>query len=265
MTLIQIKKLTRTYNIVDGTELKERQNLFYGLDMEIAKGEFVSVVGPSGSGKTTLLNMIGGLDSIADRDRIKVIDQATGKASMIPATQGSGQILIDCEDITQLKGNQRSDFINTHIGFIFQFHHLIPELTALDNVALPMRIGGIKQNEARERAHLLLDKVGLGRYASKKPTILSGGEKQRVAIARALANNPSILLADEPTGSLHPSLKEEILQIFFELNHRDGVTVLMVTHDVDKLKNEDGTPRVGRFFDLGHHQEQHNQTIGVKS
>ena len=253
MTLIHIEKLTRTYHIVDGMRLKQRQPLFRELDLQIGEGEFVSVVGPSGSGKTTLLNIIGGLDSIEDRQRIKIREDE--KERWIPSREGSGRVFIDDEDITRLKGNRKSDFINRNIGFIFQFHHLIPELTALENVALPMRIGGHGLKEAQQRAMGQLARLEMTHNAGKKPAILSGGEKQRVAIARALANNPRILLADEPTGSLHPTLKEEILQIFIDLNQRDGVTILMVTHDVNLIQNGNGDPRVGRFFDLGLHQK----------
>lgn len=196
--IIEIKKLTRMYNITDGTELKEPQVLYQDLTLSIKAGEFISIVGPSGCGKTTLLNIIGGLDSLREKGKLKVIDPKTGKEKTIPQAEGDGQILINNEDIALLKGNKKAEFINKYIGFIFQFHHLIPELTALQNVALPMKIQGRSNKEANKRAYELLLEMGLENGANKTPAVLSGGEKQRVAIARALINDPKILLADEP-------------------------------------------------------------------
>lgn len=254
MSLIQIKKLRRTYHIIDDMQLVKSQHLFHSLDMNIDQGEFVSVVGPSGSGKTTLLNIIGCLDSISDSREVK-IRNGHGEQKIKPR-EGSGEVSIKGQDITKLRGNHKADFMNKEIGFIFQFHHLIPELTALENVALPLRIAGKSKREAQGRALEQLTRLDMKANASKKPSILSGGEKQRVAIARALANEPTILLADEPTGSLHPNLKQEIMQIFIDLN-REGLTIMMVTHDIELILDKHQNPLVGRFFDLGLHQKQH--------
>lgn len=233
--MIVVKDLNRTYNIVEDGHLKMQQQLYDDFDMHIQEGEFVAIVGDSGCGKSTLLNVIGMLDSLQDRRFVKVLDKETNKEKSIPEVEGTGDILIKGKNITELSGNARSDFLNKNIGFIFQFHHLIPELTALQNVALPMRISGKSKKESNNRAMALLKEMDLSEYASKPPSVLSGGEKQRVAIARALVNKPSILLADEPTGSLHPKFKTDILNLFLKLNKDRGLTILMVTHDIGSL------------------------------
>ena len=248
--IIQVKKLTRIYNVTDGEKLKGQQVLYRDLDLSIREGEFVSIVGPSGCGKTTLLNIIGGLDSLSEKKKRKVIDSETGREMMVPEAEGDGQVFIDKEDISMLQGNRKAEFINKNIGFIFQFHHLIPELTALQNVALPMKIQGKSNKEAYRRATELLGEMGLSGDVDKKPTVLSGGEKQRVAIARALSNNPKILLADEPTGSLHPELKLEIIELFCRLNRERDVTILMVTHDRDSLYDDNYNLKIHRFIKL---------------
>jgi len=250
MNIIEIKKLTRIYNITDGKELRCKQMLYKDLDLSISRGEFVAIVGPSGCGKTTLLNIIGGLDSIGEKGKIKIIDKANGNEIMIPEAEGDGEVIIGEEDIAKLKGNRKAEFINKNIGFIFQFHHLIPELTALQNVALPMKIQGKSNREAHKRALELLEEMGLSGGADKKPAVLSGGEKQRVAIARALINNPKIILADEPTGSLHPELKDEVIELFCKLNREKNVTILMVTHDRGSLYDRQQRLRIHRFFKL---------------
>lgn len=236
--MVVVKNLSRTYNILEGKRLKMRQQLYDNFNMTVEEGQFVAIVGDNGCGKSTLLNIIGMLDSLQDRRYVKIIDKLTKKEKKIPQVESSGHIFINEQDITALYGNARADYLNKHIGFIFQFHHLIPELTALQNVALPMRIGGKSKKVAQARAMVLLDDVGLHDDASKYPAVLSGGEKQRVAIARALTNQPRILLADEPTGSLHPEFKAEILELFLRLNREKNLTILMVTHDVGSLYEE---------------------------
>lgn len=253
--MITVNNLNRTYNIIEGQALK-KQVLYKNLNLNVKAGEFVAVVGTSGCGKSTLLNMIGMLDSVKERDYVTIINDKTSQKESIPSIEGSGQILLDGQDVTELKGNAKAEFINKYIGFIFQFHHLIPELTALQNVALPMRIQGKSKQEANKNAQLLLEEMELGEYQSKKPAVLSGGEKQRVAIARALINHPKILLADEPTGSLHPKMKQDILERFIKLNRDKGITILMVTHDVDSLYNEDRQLKIDRLISLSKVEEE---------
>ena len=179
-----------------------------GIDLTINKGEIVSIVGPSGAGKTTLLQIIGTLDR-ADE----------------------GTVIIDGTDVSKLSTKKLSDFRNKHIGFVFQFHQLLPEFTALENVMIPAFIAGMSKKEAKERGMELLQYMGLADRASHKPQELSGGEKQRVAVARALVNNPDVILADEPSGSLDTKNKEELHQLFFDLRDKFGQTFVIVTHD----------------------------------
>lgn len=179
-----------------------------GIDLTINRSEVVSIVGPSGAGKTTLLQIIGTLDR--------------------PDT---GTIEIAGEDISRLSTKKLADFRNRHIGFVFQFHQLLPEFTALENVMIPALIGGTSKKVARQRAEELLEFMGLSERASHKPAEMSGGEKQRVAVARALVNNPDVILADEPSGSLDSKNKEELHQLFFDLRDRFGQTFVIVTHD----------------------------------
>jgi lipoprotein-releasing system ATP-binding protein len=258
--IIEIKQLTRIYNVTDGRELRCKQVLYEAIDLSVKEGEFVAIVGPSGCGKTTLLNIIGGLDSIREKGRLKVIDKTTNKEIIIPEAEGEGQVFIDEEDISMLRENRKAEFINKNIGFIFQFHHLIPELTALQNVALPMKIMGKSKKEAHKRAYQLLEEMGLAHGVDKKPAVLSGGEKQRVAIARALINNPKILLADEPTGSLHPELKQGIIDLFCQLNEEKKVTILLVTHDRNSLYDEKHNLKIHRFIKLPIEKEDKNKT-----
>ena len=177
------------------------------IDLTIQKGEIVSIVGPSGAGKTTLLQIIGTLDR--------------------PDT---GSVIIDGIDTTTLSQKKLSDFRNRHIGFVFQFHQLLPEFTAIENIMIPAYIAGVNTKEARRRAEELLQFMGLSDRAKHKPNELSGGEKQRVAVARALINNPDVL-ADEPSGSLDSKNKEELHQLFFDLRDKYGQTFVIVTHD----------------------------------
>lgn len=179
-----------------------------GIDLTINRSEVVSIVGPSGAGKTTLLQIIGTLDR--------------------PDT---GTIEIAGKDISRLSTKKLADFRNRHIGFVFQFHQLLPEFTALENVMIPALIGGTSKKAARQRAEELLEFMGLSERASHKPAEMSGGEKQRVAVARALVNNPDVILADEPSGSLDSKNKEELHQLFFDLRDRFGQTFVIVTHD----------------------------------
>lgn len=189
-----------------------------GIDLEIAKGEVVSIVGPSGAGKTTLLQIMGTLDK-AD----------------------TGSVVINGTDISQLSANKLADFRNQNIGFVFQFHQLLPEFTAEENILIPAMIGGVKKSEAKQRCAELLEFLGLTDRAKHKPAELSGGEKQRIAVARALINNPSVIFADEPSGSLDSKNKQELHQLFFDLREKYGQTFVIVTHDEELAKTTDRT------------------------
>ena len=179
-----------------------------GIDLTIDKGEVVSIVGPSGAGKTTLLQIIGTLD----RPDI-------------------GTVCVDGIDTTQLSQKKLSDFRNRHIGFVFQFHQLLPEFTAMENIMIPAYIAGTSNKAAHQRAEELLRFMNLSDRAHHKPNELSGGEKQRVAVARALVNSPAVILADEPSGSLDTKNKAELHQLFFDLRDQFGQTFVIVTHD----------------------------------
>ena len=179
-----------------------------GIDLHIDKGEVVSIVGPSGAGKTTLLQIMGTLDR-----------------------PDSGSVVVDSVDVSSLKQKKLSDFRNLHVGFVFQFHQLLPEFTAIENIMIPAYIAGKSPKEAKQRAMELLDFMALSDRATHKPNELSGGEKQRVAVARALVNNPAVILADEPSGSLDTKNKTELHQLFFDLRDKFGQTFVIVTHD----------------------------------
>lgn len=179
-----------------------------GVDLEISKGEIVSIVGPSGSGKSTLLHILGTLD----------------KADM-------GTVTMNNTVISSLNGNKLAAFRNKHIGFVFQFHHLLPEFTALENVCIPGWLAGRKKNEVKEEAKRLLDMLNLPDRKENKPNQLSGGEQQRVAVARALINKPEIVFADEPTGNLDTANAQELHQLFFDLRKQFSQTFLIVTHN----------------------------------
>lgn len=189
-----------------------------GIDLTIDKGEVVSIVGPSGAGKTTLLQIMGTLDK--------------------PDT---GRILLNGTEINRLKERELAAFRNREIGFVFQFHQLLPEFTALENVTIPALIQGVSSGEACRRAVEMLEFMGLSERASHKPAELSGGEKQRVAVARALINHPSVVLADEPSGSLDTHNKEELHRLFFELRDKLGQTFVIVTHDEGLASQTDRT------------------------
>lgn len=187
-----------------------------GVDIEIKKGEVASIVGPSGSGKSTLLHILGTLDK-ADK----------------------GAVTMNNTNIHLLTGNKLSAFRNKHIGFVFQFHHLLPEFTALENVCIPGWLAGRKKNEVKEEAIQLLNMLGLSHRMENKPNQLSGGEQQRVAVARALINKPDIVFADEPTGNLDSSNAQELHRIFFDLRDKFNQTFLIVTHNEELAQLSD--------------------------
>lgn len=187
-----------------------------GVDLQIAQGEIVSIVGPSGSGKSTLLHILGTLDK-----------------------PDKGQVSINSQSIDFSLDRQVADFRNHHIGFVFQFHHLLPEFTALENVCIPGWIAGRKKKEVSDRAVALLDSLGLGSRIDHKPQALSGGEQQRVAVARALINDPKVIFADEPTGNLDSATAKELHQLFFDLRKQFGQTFLIVTHNEELARMSD--------------------------
>ena len=189
-----------------------------GIDLEIEKGEIVSIVGPSGAGKTTLLQIMGTLD-----------------------TPDAGSVRIGDTEVSRMKERDLSRFRNLHIGFVFQFHQLLPEFTALENVLIPALIAGRSRREAKEAAFEMLSLMGLAERAEHKPSQLSGGEKQRVAVARALINHPDVVLADVPSGSLDTHNKADLHQLFFDLRTRLGQTFVIVTHDESLAQTTDRT------------------------
>ncbi|NPD93176.1 ABC transporter ATP-binding protein [Xylanibacter muris] len=197
--MIDIKGITKSFGTLQ---------VLKGIDLHIGKGEMVSIVGPSGAGKTTLLQIMGTLDR-----------------------PDSGRIVIDGVDVGALGASRMAAFRNRHIGFVFQFHQLLPEFTAMENIMIPAYIAGTSNRDAARRAGELLDFMGLSHRAAHKPNELSGGEKQRVAVARALVNSPAVILADEPSGSLDTKNREELYQLFFELRDKFAQTFVIVTHD----------------------------------
>ena len=252
MAFIEVRDLHRTYRTLEGAKVATEQTVFQGFALDIEEGEMVAIVGPSGCGKSTLLNLIGGLDSVSARE---VVEVRNGRGRQEIATlEGRGSIRVGDFAMSSEGGATKADFMNRHIGFVFQFHHLIPELTALDNVALPRMIGGESRTAARRVASQMLARVNLADHGDKEPAVLSGGEKQRVAIARALINEPSVVLADEPTGSLDPKLKGTIFDLLRALNREEGITVVLVTHDLSLLDDGEGGHRVDRIVTLGEAQ-----------
>lgn len=187
-----------------------------GVDLEVKRAEIVAIVGSSGAGKSTLLHILGSLD-----------------------TPSAGEVWLNGINIFQLRGRQLSDFRNRHIGFVFQFHHLLPEFTALENVSMPALIAGKKKKAVREKAVYLLETLGLKERMEHKPGKLSGGEQQRVAVARALVNEPDLVMADEPTGNLDSQNAKELHELFFELRNRLQQTFVIVTHNEELAKMSD--------------------------
>ena len=207
--MIQLEGITKSFGSLQ---------VLKGIDLTIDKGEVVSIVGPSGAGKTTLLQIMGTLDK-----------------------PDAGRIILNNVEVNRLKDKEQAAFRNKEIGFVFQFHQLLPEFTALENVMIPSLINGVSGKNARKEAEAMLDFLGLSERASHKPAELSGGEKQRVAVARALINHPSVVLADEPSGSLDTQNKEELHRLFFELRDKLDQTFVIVTHDESLAAQTDRT------------------------
>lgn len=197
--MIELDNITRSFGSLQ---------VLKGISIKVDNGEVISITGPSGAGKTTLLQIMGSLDR-----------------------PDGGRVLYDGQDITRMGEKELSAFRNKHIGFVFQFHQLLPEFTALENIMIPMLIAGNGMKQASARAKELLEMLGLADRAQHKPSELSGGEKQRIAVARALANQPDVILADEPSGSLDTKNKEELHKLFFNLRDKLGQTFVIVTHD----------------------------------
>lgn len=208
-SMIQLHGITKNFGSLQ---------VLRGIDLQVNRGEVVAIVGPSGAGKTTLLQIMGTLDR-----------------------PDEGEVIIDGENVSRLSATKIAHFRNKNIGFVFQFHQLLPEFTALENVMIPALIGGTSKKEARQRAQELLDFMGLADRAEHKPNQLSGGEKQRVAVARALVNHPAVVFADEPSGSLDTHNKEELHRLFFDLRDRIGQTFVIVTHDEALASQTDRT------------------------
>lgn len=209
--LLETKELSKHFS-----EGELRVDVLKGINFSINKNESVAIIGASGSGKSTLLHLLGGLD--------------------IPDT---GEIVINGEDISKLNDEQRGEMRNKHLGFIYQFHHLLPEFSALENVAMPLLIRRSNENEAFQKAKDLLEKVGLAQRVQHRPGELSGGERQRAAIARALVTEPACILADEPTGNLDEKTADQVFELILELNQSLGTSLIMVTHNLELSKRVD--------------------------
>ena len=207
--MIEVKGITKSFG-----ELQ----VLKGIDLIINDSEIISIVGASGAGKTTLLQIMGTLDK-----------------------PDQGKVIINNTSVLDLKDDRLSEFRNKNIGFVFQFHQLLPEFTALENIMIPALISKVKESESRKKAQELLNMMGLSSRSNHKPNELSGGEKQRVAVARALVNNPAVILADEPSGSLDTENKEELHQLFFDLREKLGQTFVIVTHDENLAQLTDRT------------------------
>ncbi len=200
--VVELREVWKIYHL-DGVSVEALK----GVNVQVAKGEFIAVLGPSGSGKSTLLHIMG------------LLDRPT-----------KGEVLLEGKNVANMSDSALSSLRNSYIGFVFQTFNLLPHLTALENVALPLLIKGVPKEEREKRAQEMLEKVGLGERLLHKPSELSGGQRQRVAIARALINNPKLILADEPTGNLDSKTGAEILELFSSL-HEEGATIVIITHD----------------------------------
>ena len=205
--MIEVKNIRKSFGSLE---------VLKGVDLTVEKGEIVSIIGKSGAGKTTLLQIMGTLD-----------------------TPDSGSVVIDGIDVFSLKEQQLADFRNRHIGFIFQFHQLLPEFTTLENVMMPALIARIDEKEAEQRAVQLLTELGMAERLTHKPNQLSGGEKQRVAAARAMMMSPNVILADEPSGSLDESNKKELHKLLLQMREQYGQTIIIVTHDKELAEISD--------------------------
>ncbi len=218
--MIEISNITKSFDTLQ---------VLKGIDLEIGSGEIVSIVGPSGAGKTTLLQIMGSLDR-----------------------PDSGEVIYDGQSIFRLSDRRLAQFRNRNIGFVFQFHQLLPEFTLEENVAMPAMIGGAGRGESLERARKLINYLGLSDRRGHKPSQLSGGERQRAAVARALINEPKAVLADEPSGSLDSQNRDELHRLFFDLRRDFGQTFVIVTHDEDLARRADRTieMRDGKIIDI---------------
>ena len=205
--MIEVKNIRKSFGTLE---------VLKGVDLTVEKGEIVSIIGKSGAGKTTLLQIIGTLDN-----------------------PDSGSVLIDGVDVFALKEKELADFRNRHIGFIFQFHQLLPEFTTLENVMMPAMIAHMSEKEAEKRATQLLQELGMAERLTHKPNQLSGGEKQRVAAARAMMMSPDVILADEPSGSLDESNKKELHKLLMQMREQYGQTIIIVTHDKELAEISD--------------------------
>lgn len=209
--VLELRAIERTYKTSAGA-----LQVLRGTDLKIAPGELVGLVGPSGSGKSTLLHTAGLLEE-----------------------PEAGQVFLDGADCLKLNENGRTAIRRLKIGFVYQFHHLLPEFNAIDNVAMPLMIAGVRKKEARERAAKLLDEMGLAERVEHQPAQLSGGEQQRVAIARALANDPRLVIADEPTGNLDPATTERVFATLIKMVREEGAGVLVATHNLALIQHMD--------------------------